>query len=288
MTSQTHTPTTWTVQHICDLMEQWYPANTAESWDKNGLILGDPTREVRRIHLALDPVTATVNEAAAEGADMLITHHPLYLRGASFLPESDPKGAMVATLIRNNMALLNAHTNADAAVDGVADALGRIAGLENAEPLNPAGVDQAGNPIGLGRIGDVEPITFGEYADRIASALPAGPHGLLLSGDEAATIRRVAVSGGSGDHFLDLARAKGADVYLSADLRHHPASEHMEGGKPFLLSASHWASEVVWLPILALKLRNAAQAANVELTVKVSTIVTEPWTTHRPTSGELQ
>ncbi len=285
--SAAHT-NTWTVADICAHMENWFPAGTAESWDKVGLILGDPSHEVRRIHLALDPVASTVEEAITAGADMLITHHPLYLRGVSFLPESDPKGALVAGLIRNEVALFNAHTNGDVAVDGVADALGRIAGLRNAEVLDPAGVDANGNPIGLGRIGDVELMTFGELADRIANALPAGPHGLLVGGDEAATVSRVAVSGGAGDHFLDLARSKGADVYLSADLRHHPASEHLEGGKPFLLSASHWASEVVWLPILAEKLRHAAQAENVEIDVFVSTIVTEPWTAHRPTRGGLQ
>lgn len=285
--SETHT-NTWTVADICARMETWFPANTAENWDKVGLILGNPTQEVHRIHLALDPVASTVDEAIAASADMLITHHPLYLRGVSFLPESDPKGALVAGLIRNDIALFNAHTNGDVAVDGVADALGRIAGLKNAEVLDPAGVDAEGNPIGLGRIGDVEPMTFGELADRIADALPAGSHGLLVGGDENATIRRVAVSGGSGDHFLDLARERGADVYLSADLRHHPASEHLEGGTPYLLSASHWASEVVWLPILAEKLRQAAQAENVEIDVFVSTIVTEPWTAHRPTRGGLQ
>lgn len=279
---------TWTVADVCAHMETWYPAATAESWDKVGLILGEPTREVHSIHLALDPVRATVDEAIAAGADLLITHHPLYLRGVSFLPETDPKGALVAGLIRNNVALFNAHTNGDVAVDGVANALARIAGLENMEVLDPAGTDAEGNPIGLGRIGDVEPITFGELADRIADALPAGPHGLLLGGDENATISRVAVSGGSGDHFLDLARQRGADVYLSADLRHHPASEHLEGGRPFLLAASHWASEVVWLPVLAEKLRQAAQAENVEIDVFVSNIVTEPWTAHRVTRGGLQ
>lgn len=283
-----HEMKTWTVADICVLMEQWYPAATAESWDKVGLIVGDPKKKVRRIALALDPVSSTVNEAIDNRADMMITHHPLYLRGVSFLPESDPKGALVAGLIRHDVALFNAHTNADVAVDGVADALARCVGLKQAVPLDPCGVDSLGNPIGLGRIGDISPMPFGDFADLVAAALPSGPHGLLVAGDEATVVSHVAVSGGAGDHFLDLARERGAQVYLSADLRHHPASEHMEGGQPFLLSASHWASEVVWLPILAQKLRAAAAQENVDLTVTVSTTVTEPWTNHRQTSGELR
>ena len=85
----------------------------------------------------------------------------------------------------------------------------------------------------------------------------------------------------------DAARAADVDVYLTADLRHHPASEHLEGGSPALLCGSHWATEYPWLPVLARKLREAARSANVELRVEVSTIVTEPWTSHRVTQGEL-
>ncbi|WP_240623095.1 Nif3-like dinuclear metal center hexameric protein [Schaalia canis] len=271
----------WTVADVMALMERWYPASTAESWDKVGLILGDPARIVERIHLAVDPVSAVIDEAVNDGADMLITHHPLYLRGASFLPETDPKGSMVARLIRADIALFNAHTNADVAHDGVAHALADLVGLRDAEPLDHAGFDEDGRPIGLGRIGTVTPMSFGEFADLVASVLPAGPTGLLVGGDEHARIETVAVSGGAGDHFLDTARAKGADVYLTADLRHHPASEHLEGGAPYLLCASHWASEWPWLPRLASKLRTAAQEANVAISVEVSTIVTEPWTSYR-------
>ena len=102
-----------------------------------------------------------------------------------------------------------------------------------------------------------------------------------------APVRRVAVLGGAGDSALESARAAGVDVYLTADLRHHPASEHLEGGAPALLCGSHWATESPWLPVLARKLRDVASAADVELHVEVSTIVTEPWTSHRVTQGEL-
>ena len=66
-----------------------------------------------------------------------------------------------------------------------------------------------------------------------------------------------------------------------------PASEHLEGGAPALLCGSHWATESPWLPVLARKIREAARAADVELRVEVSTIVTEPWTSHRVTQGGL-
>ncbi len=283
------TPTSnWNLADVVALMETWYPPRTAESWDRVGLVLGDPERIVRRILLAVDPVAATVDQCVEGGYDLLLTHHPLYLRGTSFLPESDPKGRTVAHLIRAGAGLYCAHTNADVATSGVASALADLVGLRNTRPLEPAGEDEDGQPIGLGRIGEVEPTTAGAFADLVASRLPAGPTGLFLAGEEDAPVRTVAVSGGSGDHFLDAVTAAGADVFLTADLRHHPASEHMEGRGPALLCASHWATEWPWLPVLRHRLREAAAAANVSVEVEVSTIVTEPWTSHRPTLGGLR
>ena len=275
------------------LMESWYPAASAQPWDRVGLIVGDPFAPVRSILLALDP-TAAITEQAVAGPDgdgvsydMVITHHPLLLRGASLLPVTDPKGSVVTTLIRSGIALFNAHTNADVACDGVATALADLIGLRDTAPLEPCGTDTEGHEIGLGRVGTVDETTLGAFADHVASLLPAGPSGLLVGGDESAQVTRVAVLGGAGDSALEAARAAGVDVYLTADLRHHPASEHLEGGAPALLCGSHWATESPWLPVLARKIRQAARSADVELRVEVSTIVTEPWTSHRVTQGEL-
>lgn len=303
MQSSTHLPlaatdvdsasNSWTVGDVMALMESWYPAETAQSWDRVGLIVGDPGAPAKSILLALDPTAMVAAQAVAgpDGGgdcfDMVITHHPLLLRGASFLPVSDPKGAVVTTLIRSGIALFNAHTNADVACDGVATALADLIGLREATPLEPSGIDADGHDIGLGRVGNVDETTLGALADHVAAVLPAGPTGLLVGGDEAMRVRRVAVLGGAGDSALEAAREAGADVYLTADLRHHPASEHLEGGSPALLCGSHWATESPWLPVLARRLRAAAANVGVEVCVEVSTIVTEPWTSHRVTQGEL-
>ena len=236
----------WTVGDMMALMETRYPAATAQSWDRVGLIVGDPASPVRSILLALDPTAAIAQQAVAgpsgdgQPYDMVITHHPLLLRGASFLPVNDPKGGVVTTLIRSGIALFNAHTNADVACDGVATALADLLGLRDTVPLEPCGTDAEGHEIGLGRVGTVDKTTLGAFADHVASVLPAGPSGLLVGGDESARVTRVAVLGGAGDSALEAARSAGVDVYLTADLRHHPASEHLEGGAPALLCGSHW------------------------------------------------
>ena len=68
-----------------------------------------------------------------------------------------------------------------------------------------------------------------------------------------------------------------ADVYITADLRHHPASEAREqamlGTGPALIDVSHWASEWLWLAAGADELR----AAHPDLEIEVSDLRTDPW-----------
>ena len=127
--------TTLTVADVVGLLEQRYPPRTAESWDAVGLVAGDPAAPVRSVLLAVDPVRSVVDEAIARGVDLLITHHPLYLRGTSSVAATGPKGRIVHDLIRAGCALYTAHTNADAAAGGVAEALADLLDLRGRRPI---------------------------------------------------------------------------------------------------------------------------------------------------------
>ena len=226
------------VGDVVALVEAAAPPDLAASWDSNGLICGDPADPVRSILLAVDPVAAVVDEAVDSGVDMIITHHPLYLRGTDHVAATDPKGRSIHRLIRAGIALLNAHTSLDAAHGGVAEALAERVGLTSAVPLEP---DPASPEQGIGRIGVLpQPVTLRQLAADVAAALPDSAPGLLVGGDLDAVVERIAVSGGAGDSLLQRARQAGADVFLTADLRHHPASEHLEDGRPYLLCGTHW------------------------------------------------
>ena len=273
-----------TVGNVVALVEAAAPPGLAASWDSNGLICGDPAESVRSILLAVDPVAAVVDEAIDAGVDMVITHHPLYLRGTEHVAATDPKGRTVHRLIRAGIALLNAHTSLDAAHGGVADALAERVGLASTVPLEP---DPTSPDQGIGRIGALpQPVTLRRLADDVASALPDSAPGLLVGGDLDAVVERVAVSGGAGDSLLQRARQAGADVFLTADLRHHPASEHLEDGRPYLLCGTHWATEWVGLEPLARRLTEGAHVCGASLSVQVSRIVTDPWALRLPTGPD--
>jgi len=275
-----------TLADVVSVLEGLYPPSTAEGWDAVGLVAGDPYRPVRRVLLAVDPVAAVVDEAVDWEADLVVTHHPLFLRGVHSVAATTFKGAVVHRLLAAGAGLYVAHTNADSAPRGVADALADLVGLADRRPL-VAHVDDAER--GLGRVGRLEhPTTLREFAEHVAAVLPATAQGVRVAGDPDAEVTRVAVLGGSGDSLFDAVRAAGADAYLTADLRHHPASELREraafeaadpapgeAGTPFLVDVAHFASEWPWLAYAAADLAAAFEEGTV--TTRVSTLVTDPW-----------
>ncbi len=262
-----------TVGDVVEVLEAAYPPELAESWDAVGLVCGDPADRVSRILICVDPVEATIAEALATETELVIAHHPLLLRGVHGVPASTPKGGLVHRLVRAGAALYCAHTNADSADPGVSDALAEALGLTVIAPLVP----NADGRTGIGRLAELpEPMPFADFVARVADALPATAAGVRGAGDPDRLIRTVAVSGGAGDSYLDVVTRAGVDAYVTADLRHHPASEHLATGEgPALVDVAHWASEWPWCEQAAAILRDAL-GGNVDITV--STRCTDPWT----------
>lgn len=376
------------VADVVGVLESLYDPAWAESWDAVGLVCGDPETVVRRVRFAVDPVESVVDEVVDAGIDMLVTHHPLYLRGTSSVAATTPKGRVVHRLVGAGIALHVAHSNADVAAPGVSDALARTLGLGDLQPLQPL----AGDPIdklvvfvphpdadrlldalaaaGAGRLGDYsrcaylldgtgtfrpepgarpaigavgrvetvdevrlemvlprrlrpavvralldvhpyeEPaydvyelavppgrrglgrvgrlphrLPLREFVHLAAGALPATVWGLRAAGEPDRPVTTVAVCGGAGGELAGAAAAAGADVLLTADLRHHPASELYDDTGVALVDAAHWATEWPWLADAAARLREGLAAVGTTVETSVSSRVTDPWTLHAPSSG---
>lgn len=373
------------------VLEGLYPASSAQSWDAVGLVCGDADQPVRKVLLAVDPTADVVDEAVDWGADLLVVHHPLLLRAVHVVPASTFKGRVVHRLIRAGCALYVAHTNADTASPGVSDALARVIGLDQLEPLVPAplaeldklvvfvpdadaerlvdalaaagagdvgdyrrcawtstgtgtftpqpGASPAvgrvgeaaqvaetrvemvlprhrraavvralrqahpyeepafdlleladlGSGTGIGRVGVLEQtVTLETFAQYVAGVLPMTVQGVRVAGPADAQVHRVAVCAGAGDDLIGAVRASGADVYLTSDLRHHPASEareHAAGGPPYLVDVSHWAAEWPWLAGCESRLLSGLGERASTVETRVSTTRTDPWTMHVPSRG---
>ena len=151
------------LRDVVAVLEELYPPATAQSWDRVGLAAGDPDQEVGAVLLAVDPTLDVVAEAVRTGADLIITHHPLLLRGIHSVATTTAKGATVTDLLVNDVALYCAHTNADVADPGVGQALAAACGLSTTRPLQLAEEQE------LGRVGELEqPIPLVDFASRLA------------------------------------------------------------------------------------------------------------------------
>jgi dinuclear metal center YbgI/SA1388 family protein len=268
-----------TLAELLLAVEELWPESLAENWDEVGLVAGHPAAPVTRVMFAVDPTLEVIDEAVAWGAELLITHHPLLLKGVTTVAATTPKGRAVHRLIESGTALLTVHTNGDSAVGGVSDVLADALGLQDVAPLTVAanGLPEEG----IGRVGDLaDAMTLGDFAARVFGILPSVAGGVRVSGDKDGLVRRIAVCGGAGDSLFNEVRASNADVYVTADLRHHPASEAREAalnGRPYLVDVSHFASEWLWLPAAAAALGNVLADQGHEVEIQVSTTNSDPW-----------
>ncbi len=265
------------VATVVEFLEQTFPLEWAETWDRVGLVAGDPEWSVTGIRLAVDPTVAEARAAAQQSGTLLITHHPLLLKGAHFLPATTGKGSVVTELVRAESSLWCGHTNADRSREGTVGAWINALGLEESTPLLPPSDPDS---FGLGVIGTLpEATTVGNLARAISQHVPATAQGILHTGEADRTVRRVAVCPGAGDSFLDVVADTDADVYITSDLRHHPALEHLESCAdhtrvPALIDLPHYASEFLYLPHLARMLREQFPG----IPVAVSDLSSDPFT----------
>lgn len=357
-----------TVQDILSVVEKQAPAILAAGWDRVGLQVGSPRQPVQRLVVALEPTTVVVQKAVAAGAQLLLTHHPLFFQPRQQLNPDNPLDRPITLAIRHDLAVAAAHTNLDAAADGLNAYLAQLLGLTDSEPLTlthteplvkltvfvPVGYEDrvreavcqtgagvignyshctfqvrgqgtylplagarpwqgtvavlnraeevrlevvlpqglvpavvanlkavhpyeevaydlyplanAGVPYGFGRIGIwPEPRPFGEVVAELKRLLDTDR--LKTTGRPRAWVQRVAVCGGSGGDLIPRAWEKGAELFLTGDVRYHQAAPFAQE-EMAVIDLGHYATEVLFIPEWTRRLQADLQAAG--LTVEVT------------------
>ena len=226
------------VQDIVAFLERIAPPDTSEDWDNPGLQVGNPSQEVRKILIALDPTLKAVKEASKRGAQLVLSHHPLIFPSLGSLNWEIYPGDVIFEACKAEISVVAAHTNLDVAQGGINDMLASLFHLRGPEVLKKTeGV--AGT--GLGRIGDLhEPDLLVSFTDKVKSLL--GLEIVKVSGGGKERIQRVAVVGGSGGSLVPLAFAMGADVLVTGDVGHHDFLQAETLGIA-LIDAGHFHTE---------------------------------------------
>ncbi len=227
-----------TASDIWNLLCEWAPAELAEEWDNVGIQVGDPGAVVERVVIGLDPSSRILQHACKTGASMVITHHPLFLSPIRSLDRSLPTTALAADFLMGGVCLYSAHTNLDSAPGGVTDLLASPFQLQELVPIVPSSLVNNG---GLGRIGRLaRPMTLGDISDTLSGFL--GNTCLMITGERGKKIYRPALCSGSGSSLWPMVVEKGADLYITAEIKHHIALEAVERGVA-LIDAGHFHTE---------------------------------------------
>ncbi len=244
-----------TVSDILNFVETIAPKGLAMEWDNVGLLCGQADREVKKVLVALDPFTAVCEEAVKFGADLLVTHHPLIFQPLTAITDETTVGRAAMTLIKNDIAAINAHTNLDCADGGVNDTLAETLQLTAIQKVPTDGE-------GLLRMGEVEQQGLDAFLDRVEQTLDC--KGLrYVSGGK--NVQKVAVGGGACGSELYAVIAAGCDTFVTADVKYNQFCDAKELGLN-LIDAGHFATENPVVAVLAKKL----QAQFPDLEVKIS------------------
>lgn len=261
-----------TVAEIVKSLDQKTPFNLAESWDNVGLLLGNPDQQVTGILIALDTTEEILGEALERGCNLIISHHPVIFKPLATILTDTAEGRLIAGALTNQVAIIGCHTNFDSAADGVSDYLGESIGLGDLSPLLPT----AAEGIGLGRIGSfAQPLSGEAFMQKLFEVL--GLPVLQIAGELPELIQRVALCGGSGSDFAMLARQAGADVYLSAEIKHATAV-WARANNFCIIDGSHYATEKPALVLLANYLQRIAKECQWTIPVYESERERHPFT----------
>ncbi|MDR0950997.1 MAG: Nif3-like dinuclear metal center hexameric protein [Candidatus Ancillula sp.] len=225
-------------------LDKIFPFAIQESWDNSGVQVGLPNDEISGVYFATDICFETIERAKRNQCNLIVTHHPSIFRAPKTVgvpvsePESgiSPAGILTAKLMREKIDHIAIHTNADQCYLGTADIVARLLELKNIETLitNSSSANFSNKEIGLGRIGEyTEKISLLELLEKLKNILSRYFDNQVpikyTSSDLGLKIQKIALLPGSGDDldFLQAARKKGADVYITSDLRHHPALDQL-------------------------------------------------------------
>ncbi|SDP37889.1 Nif3-like dinuclear metal center hexameric protein [Desulforhopalus singaporensis] len=265
-----------TVKNILETLNLDAPFNLAESWDNVGLLVGSSTQQVTGIMIGLDPTIALIQEAIDSGCNTVVTHHPVIFKPLAAIKTDTTAGILLEKALTNRIAIIGCHTNFDSAEEGVSSYLAAKLGLDATTPLVPSPAANDNQQTGLGRIGTYAAAVNGEEFLKKLLAVLEVP-GVQVTARLPEKITTVALCGGSGSDLAPLAHERGADVYLSAEIKHATAIWANENDF-CIIDGTHYATEKPAVKLLVDKLQHQSEKNNWNITVLQSTRERHPYT----------
>ncbi len=248
-----------TVQEVCSCLESLAPPRLAETWDNVGLLVGDTLGRADSIMTCLTITPQSAAEAIEQGAQIVVTHHPLPFRPLQRITTDATPTRLLWELIRAGVSVYSAHTAYDSAAEGINQSLARRLGLAGIEPLSPIADDP--DKLGSGRHGSLQPpIELAALVQTIKREFKLAH--IQVVGEANATIARVAIACGSGGSFLEAASKSDCDVLITGEATFHTCVE-ASATKIAMILMGHFSSERFGIESLADQLQTKFRDAKV-------------------------
>lgn len=239
-----------TVSEIYDFIDSFAPFRTQDSWDNSGLLVGEESKVVSKVLLALDATNRVVTEAKALKCKLIVTHHPVIFTPLRSLEEFNP----ACNMLKNGIACICAHTNLDSAEYSISDMMCDRLGLTNTHTLMDINRSDpiTGRQVGYGAIGECSGLGIAPSdlvklcCERFGCVAIKYVAGIRM-------IKRVGMISGAGGDGIERARELGLDAFISSEIKHHQFLEAARTGIT-LIDAGHYETEVIAMPYLQDKL----------------------------------
>ncbi|GEL14431.1 Nif3-like dinuclear metal center hexameric protein [Pediococcus cellicola] len=264
------------IRSFTQQLDQFAPKQLAEPGDPIGLQIGDLDAQFTRVLVTLDVRPEVVAEAIEKHCELIVAHHPVMFHSARNLDLSVPQNHLYAEIIKHNMTVYAAHSNLDAAENGMNDWLAEKIGLNKPQRLLDGYVDEHGQQFGMGRIGTLEkPMSIKQLAEKLK--IDFNLQGLrLIAQNPQKVISRVAVLGGDGGKYFNQALAKGAEVFVTGDVYYHTGHDMLAAGLATIDPGHN--IEKICIPKLANLFRSWKDIQNNHIQVIESKVNTDPFT----------
>lgn len=205
------------VKDIVRALEKFAPLPLQDSYDNSGLQIGLTTAEVSGALLCLDVTEDVIEDAASEGCNLIVSHHPLLFKGCKRITEESYVSRCVMSAIRHGIAIYSAHTSLDNAYKGVTYRMASLLGLEHLQPLLPSPL-QGG--AGSGLIGDLpEAMSVNTFLHLIKNTFNAAC--VRYNAYKGLVVKRIALCGGAGAFLIPDALRAGADAFYTGEIKYH-------------------------------------------------------------------
>jgi dinuclear metal center YbgI/SA1388 family protein len=239
---------------VIEILEKQSPKSYACDWDNVGLLVGREDKEIQKIYIALDATDEAIEEAIANGADMLLTHHPMIFKGMKRVTQEDFIGRRIIRLIQNDISYYAMHTNFD--VMGMADLAADYLGISDTRVLEITSVSETGEE-GIGRYGSLKKeMTVRECCEEVKQAFSL--ENVKVFGNLERKVKTAAISPGSGRSVISNALQARVDVLITGDIDHHEGIDAV-AQKLTVIDAGHYGVEHIFIPYMEQYLKREAK-----------------------------